>query len=254
MKTKIIAICLLQFICMTVYARDTNDSAGGYAVQQKTKDEKSYVIGETKTAYIGDSLIVRSQYTETVYPKKLVKPNVDIRYLNKYFCGDPKVCDVLLKSDRFYEIERTLSKRNVNYYVINPYRSDFSLIDITTAPKSSIEILINMDGSISEYVRFAGLIMHKEWKPFPNNAIYIFSDLIKIDKESYLSRNIAFLGLKGNQIKFRYIEKKYSDENLVSSDPIEFAVENNNLIQVRNYKIQIIKITENEITYKIIED
>lgn len=174
--------------------------------------------------------------------------------MNKYFCGDPKVCDVLLKSDRYYEIERTLSKRNVNYYVINPYRSDFSLIDITTVPKSSIEILINMDGSISEYVRFAGLVMHKEWKPSPSNAMYLFSDLIKIDKVSYVSRNISFLGLKGNQIKFRYIEKKYSDENLISSDPIEISVENNDVIQVRNYKIQVIKITENEITYKVISD
>jgi hypothetical protein len=207
MKKKVIAICLLQFIVINAHARYINEGTGGYAVQQYTKDEKNYVIGDIKTAYIGDSLIVRSQYTESVYPKKLVKPNVDIRYLNKYFCGDPKVCDVLLKSDRYYEIERTLSKRNVNYYVINPYRSDFSLIDISTVPKSSIEILINMDGSISDYVRFAGLVMHKEWKPSPSNAMYLFSDLIKIDKESYLSRNIAFLGLKGNQIKFRYIEK-----------------------------------------------
>lgn len=96
--------------------------------------------------------------------------------------------------------------------------------------------------------------MHKEWKPSPSNAMYLFSDLIKIDKVSYVSRNISFLGLKGNQIKFRYIEKKYSDENLISSDPIEISVENNDVIQVRNYKIQVIKITENEITYKVISD
>jgi hypothetical protein len=239
---------------MNVYARDTNDSAGGYAVQQKTKDEKSYVIGETKTAYIGDAIIERIQYKETIYPRKLVRPNVDIRYLNKYFCGDPRVCDVLIKSDRSYEIERTLSEGGIDYYLINPYRSDFSLIDITITNKSSIEVFINLDGTVSEYVRFAGAVMHKEWKPYPANAIYIFSDLTKIVKESYLSRNIVFLGVKDKKIKFRYTEKKYRDDSLVSSDPIEFAVENNNLIQVRNYKIQIIKITDNEITYKIIED
>ena len=250
----------MQFVGLNANAQEKNINTSGYATQQNIKDEKNYVISEIKTSYVGDTILERNKYIEIVYPKKLVKPNVDVSISLRSLYGWPEVDSAILKSDRFYEIENTLSKNNDDYYIINPYRSNFSLMDETVTRKSSIEILINTNGLFGKYIKWAGSVVKVDgiynWKinPNPKDIVFTFSDYVKIDKKTYSSQNIAFLGVKGNQIKFRYIEKKYSDENLISSNPIEISVENNDVIQVRNYKIQVIKITENEITYKVISD
>lgn len=44
MKKEVIAICLLQFIVINAHARYINESTGGYALQQNTKDEKTMLL------------------------------------------------------------------------------------------------------------------------------------------------------------------------------------------------------------------
>lgn len=260
MKKEIIAICLMQLVVLNSYAQEKEIDASGYATQQHIKDEKNYKIGEIKTSYVGDTILERNAFKEIVYPRKLVQPNIDVNISLRDGFGFSEVDRAALKSDRFYEIENSLWKNNEKYFVINPYRSNFSLLDKTVTNKSSIEILINTNGSFAQYIKWAGSVLKVDgiynWKisPNPSDIVFTFSDFIEVDKKSYLSQNIVFIGLKNNQIKFKYLEKKYRDNNLVSADPIEFSVENNSVIQVRNYKIQVLNITENEITYKVISD
>ncbi len=212
---------------------------------------KSYNIGEQKTTYIGDPIIkwqeARVKYTDDTkmfYAKTDFEIKGKYTKANKLFGSDFYYKSI--KNDQYYYIG-TASYDGNDYYVIAKDKEDndcYLLIDY----KGRLYKKIIIDEHLDRKLMFENL------NTTPAEVVFLKTKLTNKSLALGLSREIIFGGV--NNITMNATYREYTPDDMARQAFYQNLVYQTtaDIIRFRGFKIKVHEVTNEKITFTVLED
>lgn len=218
---------------------------------------KDYSLGKEKTISIGDTLIrVSGVKNGAAIQKTLFKAENDIVYV---YSGKTLTIN---KGETFFAIKDAIIE-NVDYYLIPILYEDRKQKEIEIRDQSFV-LLLNKKT----------LEFENKYKRYANNNIYpdiygsgninfissnnklktISNEYVALNPKESVNFDIIYNGISGDTLRFTYREFTENDISRPSFFQDLTYSKNDKIIKFRGIEIEIIKIKNSEIVYKIKSD
>jgi hypothetical protein len=206
---------------------------------------KNYELGKTKSAYIGQEIIKVSEFpgnhSKKFFSKQSITIDIEYRFYYSYH--------IKTQANREYLSDETMKIDNNLYYLIK-------LFDDKHRPWG---IFVTPDGVV-----FSQAVYSYEYKMlFYNPQITFTPDVLNIDFSTRKEKKIPLNSISyeliyfgKNDVSLNIAYKEYTPINLKEAtffQKLTYQV-NANQINFKDFVIQIQNVTDEKITYTVIED
>lgn len=218
--------------------------------------EQNYLIGEKRSASIGESIVQRKQFKQRVQVGVLARPSTDLRLRVSPCMSMVGACESILPSDRDYEVLRRVQYQGNIFYVVSAARSRASRVDPTVYSMSDRLFLVSSDGVPLDRVfgTDPDSVFPNKLAVEPDDVKFVIKDRVVPIAEGYTDERLIFGGMSDGRISIRYTSKKIDDNGQSSERIEEYHIPKKEEIRFRKYRIKVISVVSDAIDYVVTSD
>lgn len=201
------------------------------------KDLKNYVLGQNKNCYVGDEMIHFASYNKKIKEKvgtiqyKAIQDNLHI------------------KNGLVYDVKgKSFSNSNYLYLQLFESNGNFRFLKINTDGYLVSADLFDWNGNVWQK-DFINNINTKIFERVENGT-----EREEIYLKGSFSYSILYNGKDGNGIKLQYREYKDDMARVAFYQDLTYDLKESKIIRFRNFKLEILKATNEGIEYKVLQD
>lgn len=209
--------------------------------------DKSYELNEIKTSFVGDEIIrVKDYYISKAKDTK-------VKSLDDFVISGGNVNGTGLKvtlqgyANESYDIKGLINYNNQDVYVVQ--------IPDINGYNSNYYPLISQSGEFLNKVIAAGFVQPGKLSIVPNATIFNKVITEKTDyTKGYLSQELIYSGRNKNEIKIAY--REYTEDGLAKPafyQDLTYQLKDS-IIRFKKIKLEILKASNEQIEFKVIED
>lgn len=207
------------------------------------KEAKNYQIGQISKCYVGDPVIsnisYKKQITESITSHLNFKASID--YMD-------------IKKDFIYEVKGRTFENSSHYFIhIFDSNGNFRFLKISN------------DGNLvsKDLFDWYGNVVVNDYISMPNTKIFeVYSSPADKKTDSYselyldgsFKYSIYYNGKADGAIKLQYREYLNDMARIAFYQDLTYDLTESKIIRFKNYRIEVIKATNEEIEYKVISD